>query len=202
MVKCDTRGVFTPFLFILFMNQVPKKKVGGPRPNSGRPTKLTPEVIQKLEQAFSFGCSAREACIYAGISEIGYYSYLKKYPELKERFDLLKERPILKAREAVVLGFKKDPWLAWEFLKKKRPDEFKDSPGDSMVIYAQWVKRVQNITAQHEDRDGVIDVLPTEPSLLGEGSSDASEFTDNRKPAVVKTSGSTGKRKRQPKNNC
>jgi len=45
------------------------KKTKEIRPNKGgRPTKMTPEVIAKLEYAFAISCTDQQACIYAEIS--------------------------------------------------------------------------------------------------------------------------------------
>jgi len=52
-----------------------------PRPGKnkgGRPTKMTPLVVKKLEEAFSWGCSDEEACVYAGISRPTLEKYQKE----------------------------------------------------------------------------------------------------------------------------
>lgn len=55
----------------------------------------------KLEYAFSIGCDVSAACLYADISRDTYYRWIDKYPELSDRFELLREKPILKAHEAI-----------------------------------------------------------------------------------------------------
>lgn len=67
----------------------------------GRPTKITPEVIQKLEYAFSIGCTDLEACLHAGISKSALYTFQDANEQFKERKDLLKKRLILKSRIVV-----------------------------------------------------------------------------------------------------
>ena len=64
----------------------------------GRPTKMTPDTIQKLEEAFAFGCTDLEACLYADISSSLFYDYQAKHPEFLDRKNQLKENPVLKAR--------------------------------------------------------------------------------------------------------
>lgn len=89
-----------------------------------RPTKLTPELVGKLEYAFTIGASIEEACFYADIHKDTYYDWKKKNPELSDRFDQLRENPIFIARETVVKGIKNDPRLAMDFLSRKKKDEF------------------------------------------------------------------------------
>ncbi|HYW81837.1 MAG TPA: hypothetical protein VFB30_01185 [Spirochaetia bacterium] len=45
-----------------------KKKPGELLP-VGRKTVMTPEVVRKLEEAFSMDCTDEEACAYAGVGE-------------------------------------------------------------------------------------------------------------------------------------
>ena len=41
----------------------------------GRPSVMTPEIINKLEQAFSMGCGDLEACLYADLTPSVLYRY-------------------------------------------------------------------------------------------------------------------------------
>lgn len=124
------------------MGRKPKKHPGG------RPTVFTESVILKLEQAFALGCSDREACFYAGVATTPFYEYCKKNPKFRERKELLKESPILAARQSVLDGIignpgkvvswidrkgihrevatpiMQDPNLAMRFLERKKKDEF------------------------------------------------------------------------------
>lgn len=91
----------------------------------GRPTVMTPEVVAKLEQAFSLGCSDLEACIYADISKQSLYDYQAKFPEFADRKAMLKEKLILKARTIVAdaLNNKDENTAKW-YLERKKKDEF------------------------------------------------------------------------------
>lgn len=89
-----------------------------------RPTKMTPEIVGKLEYAFSIGASIEEACFYADIHKDTYYEWVKKNPELSDRFNQLRERPVFIARESVVKGLQKDPRLAMDYLSRKAKKEF------------------------------------------------------------------------------
>lgn len=67
----------------------------------GRPTKMTEEVVSKLEHAFSLGCTDLEACVYADISKHTLYRYEKDTPEFSDRKEVLKTNPFMKAREVL-----------------------------------------------------------------------------------------------------
>ena len=90
----------------------------------GRPTKMTEIVIGKLEEAFAYGASDREACFYADINPDTLYAYQKEHPEFSERKEALKERPILQARQKVVQEIQNDVKNAQWYLERKRKDEF------------------------------------------------------------------------------
>ncbi len=108
---------------------------------TGRRSVMTKDAIAKLEQAFAYGCSDREACCYADISVDALYDYQKINPDFTKRKELLKERPVLKARKSIVEHLEEDPKLALEFLRKKKKDEF----GDNIDITTKGDK-VKHIT--------------------------------------------------------
>lgn len=89
-----------------------------------RPTSMTDEVIAKLEEAFAWGCSDNEACLWADIAPATLYKYQEKYPEFTERKAQLKETPVMLARKSVLKGLKINPDLALKYLERKKKDEF------------------------------------------------------------------------------
>ena len=90
-----------------------------------RPTVMTPQVIAKLEEAFAWGCTDREACLWADIAVATLHLYQGKHPEFIERKEDLKETPILLARKTVVNAIKKgDRITSMQYLERKRKDEF------------------------------------------------------------------------------
>lgn len=95
-----------------------------PTQNMGRPTVMTDLVLKKLEEAFAWGCSDKEACFYADISEKTLYNYQEKNEDFLHRKELLKERPVLLARKAVVENLENNPNLALKFLERRVPMEF------------------------------------------------------------------------------
>ena len=96
---------------------------------TGRPTSMTDAIIRKLEDAYALGCSDREAALYAGIACSTLYRYQTEHPEFKERKEALKERPVLKARAAVMDSLeseneKERALMARWYLEHKKADEF------------------------------------------------------------------------------
>ena len=91
---------------------------------TGRPTVIDDVVVSKLEHAFSIGCPTREACSFAGISHEAFYNFVEKYPEFNDRFNSLKDKPILAARDTVAKAIKVNPEMAFRYLERKRPKEF------------------------------------------------------------------------------
>jgi len=89
----------------------------------GRPTKMTPEVIGKLEEIFALDGTVKEACFYAGINPDTYYTFVKDNPKYSERFDALREQPVLQARRTVVASLR-NPDNAFRYLERKKKDEF------------------------------------------------------------------------------
>lgn len=89
-----------------------------------RPTVMTTEVIAKLEEAFAWGCTDREACLWAGIAQPTLYLYQEKHPEFIDRKEALKDTPILNSRATVARSVKKDPRMAMDYLSRKKKDEF------------------------------------------------------------------------------
>ena len=91
--------------------------------DTGRKQVIDDAVLQKLNQAFSLGCSDEEAASFAEIAVSTIYNYQKKNPDFLEWKQQLKEKPILKARNTVVKSLD-DPKIALEYLKAKKKDEF------------------------------------------------------------------------------
>ncbi len=89
----------------------------------GRPTKMTPEVIKKLEEAFALDCTDGEACFYADISTQTLYTYQNNVPEFLERKRELKERPFLKARQTIIKNLDQPEHAKW-YMERKKKSEF------------------------------------------------------------------------------
>lgn len=88
------------------------------------PTKMDDVTVKKLEEAFSMDCSVEEACLLANISKQTYYNWVSSFPDMKERFDVLRQYPILKARKAAIEKLDESYQNAMDYLSRKRKDEF------------------------------------------------------------------------------
>ena len=64
----------------------------------GRPSKMTPELVEKLERAFMAGCTDEEACCYVDIDKQTLYNYCHKNPDFFDRKETLKNKPTMKAK--------------------------------------------------------------------------------------------------------
>lgn len=102
-----------------------KKKNPDELVGAGRPTIMTPDIVNKLEQAFSMGCSDLEACLYAGISKQTLYNYQAKNPQFVDRKEQLKKQLVLKARTVIADALnRKDENTAKWYLERKAKNEF------------------------------------------------------------------------------
>lgn len=90
----------------------------------GRPTVVTPEVIESLRQAFLIGATNEEAAHYAGISARTIYDYIERNPEFSQEIKAWKNQPILKAKAKVVKDIDRDTNTAKWYLERKKKDEF------------------------------------------------------------------------------
>lgn len=72
----------------------------------GRPTNFTHEVLQKLEDAFSWGCTDSEACCYANISVRSLYDYCAANEAFSHRKEQLKDMPTMRARRIIDASLK------------------------------------------------------------------------------------------------
>lgn len=65
---------------------------------AGRPTVMTPEVIEKIEEELKNGATLAQASFLAGISLKTIYNYFSDNPDFKERCDLLQGLVAYRAR--------------------------------------------------------------------------------------------------------
>ena len=91
--------------------------------NKRKQAKLTESTVKKLEEAFSIGADITAACAYADISRQSYYSWVEEMPELQEKFDKLREKPVLKAYNTIMKDLDKPESAKW-YLERKRKKEF------------------------------------------------------------------------------
>jgi len=82
------------------------------------------EIVQKLENAFSLGCTDLEACHLADISKATFYNIQNEIDGFLDRKEGLKKKSVIAARQSVIKGLKDDPHLAMKYLERKCKDEF------------------------------------------------------------------------------
>ena len=91
----------------------------------GRPSVFTPDTIQKLEYAYSIGCTDTESALYANISLSALYNYISNNPDFKESRDMLKRKPVLLAKKTVYDSMEDgDTVTAKWLLEHKASDEY------------------------------------------------------------------------------
>ena len=115
------------------------------------PSKLTPEVRVKLQQAAALDCSIAEMALYCDVSRETIYTWLEKDQELSDEIDRLRERPVLAARQTVVKGVSESYSNAMDYLKRKKKLEFSE--------------RVENdITSNGKEITGITGILYQAPN--------------------------------------
>lgn len=88
----------------------------------GRPS-IKKETVTKLEEALSIGADVTAACAYANITRKTYYEWVKGDEKLSDRFDALREKPVLKAINTINKNLDKPETAKW-YLERKRKKEF------------------------------------------------------------------------------
>lgn len=104
-------------------------KKGGDRMASknkgGRPTVMTPEMVQKLEEGFLKGLTDAECCLFCGISKQTLYDYCTKHPEFTDRKEDLKKQPAVQAKLNILDAINQgDKDISKWYLERKNKDEF------------------------------------------------------------------------------
>lgn len=146
---------------------VRKRKVNGEiaKSNAGRPPKINDDVLNKLEHAFSIGCTDEEACSYADISTQTLYDYQHLNPQFIGRKEHLKKKPFIKARQTIITNLGSFQGASW-FAERKMRNEFGKSTEEAPV---QLHKNTYNFIFSNEVRervrmiDGDIKKLLTQP---------------------------------------
>ncbi len=91
---------------------------------TGRPTKVTPETLAKLERAWLEGANDVEACFIAGIAPSALYAYQEKNPEYTLRKDALKNNIAFNAKKTIGKAIKRDPHLALDVVSRLQKDQW------------------------------------------------------------------------------
>src|SRR5690349_21207215 len=87
----------------------------------GRKTVVTPEVVRKLEEAFSMDCTDEEACAFAGIGERTYYDHKSSDEQFSQRMERAKRFAFVLAKKTIMIALnKEDGNLALKWLERRQ----------------------------------------------------------------------------------
>jgi len=107
--------------------------------NVGRKTIMTPEVISKLEEGYSYSYTDEEACIYADISTQTLYKYQKKNPAFVERKKELQQKPNLSAKKVLASKIESDINQARWWAEKKLPEFAPKMKVEGSIMHAHAI---------------------------------------------------------------
>lgn len=140
--------------------------------------KLDEEALEKLERAFSLGCTDMEACLIANISRESLAVFQKNNPSWVERKEMLKEELVYRSRGVIATAIENnDVNTAKWYLERKKKDEFSpkyDISGNVTLKQAL----VEFIDVESEEMGEVVDVRPEECEC--ENISEVPAITDGR----------------------
>jgi|ERR1051325_2613736 hypothetical protein len=118
---------------------------------AGRPTKYTPETIDRLKTAIRLGAPYTHACSYAGIAFETLSQWLKKYPELSEQLKEAEGAAVIQWLARIEEAAKNGNWqaMAWK-LERRYPHDFgrRDRmPVDVSELDRQFEAEVEQLIA-------------------------------------------------------
>ena len=113
------------------------------------PIKLTEDIRVKIEHAAAIDASVEEMAYYCDVSRQTIYNWFKRDPELFDKVERLRSKPILTARQTVAKGVSENYSNAMDYLKRKKRLEF----GDNMKVDGEIaVTGIIQIPQRKEDK--------------------------------------------------
>jgi len=88
----------------------------------GRPTLKDKDTVRKLEEAFTIGCTAVEACRYANIGRSTFYGWMKD-EGFSDKMEVRKMAPVLKAKRTIYMHLDQIAVAKW-WLERRRRQEY------------------------------------------------------------------------------
>ena len=101
---------------------------------AGRPTKYSPETVQKLLAGLANGLPIKSACIIAGIGVSTLSDWREKYPELEERMAEAREKARLKMLQRIKRAAEDDWRAAAEWLRLTFPADYRMGSNTSVEV--------------------------------------------------------------------
>lgn len=149
----------------------------------GRPTKLTPEVQEKILQALRAGNYAHVAAQYAGIHEATFYRWMQQgeqepegeYREFREAVMATTAAAEVRAVAHIQQAMPEDWKAAATFLERRYPDRWgrRNAPeaqqqGAGKIVIREVVVHLPSGEAQESEPESEGDVILTLPAGGGE----------------------------------
>lgn len=92
---------------------------------AGKPSVMTPEMIDKFKQAFSMWFSDKEAMLFCWVKESTFYEFCSKNKDFAELKEILKDKPKMNAKAVIAHKIESgDDYNARWHLERKVKDEF------------------------------------------------------------------------------
>jgi hypothetical protein len=122
----------------------------------GRPTKYTPELVDRLLAALADGLNKTQACKAVGIGVSTLADWLKLYPKLSERLDEAREKARQNALAEIKAAGSKD-WRAWDtWLQRSFQADYKQ-PGTKVDVKASATgQQATALVCTEEERQRLI----------------------------------------------
>jgi hypothetical protein len=132
-------------------------------------TKLSPELVGKLKDAFAIGATVKQACFYAEINESTFYDWCRQNPVLKEEFDKMRNKLPLAAKHNIAAAIhNRDLFHSRWLVERQEPENYGEKvkiehtgtltndglghPEDEEIRIAFKEKLKENIRRRAEER--------------------------------------------------
>lgn len=120
--------------------------------NENELLELDKEVENKVYNLARLGASDREICSTLDYSIKVFWQWKKKKAGRAEYLEMLRERPVLRARMSLLKGIDSDPHLALKYLERVRKDEFSLSNAQNGSSGPITVNVVANMPRPYEQQ--------------------------------------------------
>lgn len=139
----------------------------------GRPTKMTPAVVRKLEQAFCWEWSDEKACDYAGISKKTLWVYEKAHPDFTQRKQMLRSHPSHIAKMNIVNALENGDLKASQWYLERRDPQFSskkqvDVSVEHKISEEQLAINLQQLLDKIKENQNDEDIIDVESSEIKE----------------------------------
>jgi predicted DNA-binding protein YlxM (UPF0122 family) len=104
-----------------------KKLPGKKKDKGGRELLLTDDLRVKIEEVAALDGTVEEMAYYCDVSRQTIYNWFKLEPDLFDKVERLRQRPILKARQTINKKMSESYANAVDYLKRKKRLEFGDN---------------------------------------------------------------------------